>query len=155
MSNIINRKTYIISVNLITLTGAVPSQVTLPLDLTFAADELVVKSLAYSSLAGNADVNDLVQIACNITNDNLICAFPNTLMFSEVHDEHFAINNAFSGGNLTLQFQGTDGLITEGPAAPVFASPASFRPQRLISAQVPQRTKALLVLTIEFVKYAK
>ena len=43
MSNIINRKTYIISVNL-TLTGAVPSQVTLPLDLTFAADELVVKS---------------------------------------------------------------------------------------------------------------
>ena len=66
MSNIINRKTYIISVNL-TLAGAVPSQVTLPLDLTFAADELVVKSLAYSSLAGNADVNDLVQIACNIT----------------------------------------------------------------------------------------
>ena len=153
MSNIINRKTYIISVNLITLTGAVPSQVTLPLDLTFAADELVVKSLAYSSLAGNADVNDLVQIACNITNDNLICAFPNTLMFSEVHDEHFAINNSFSGGNLTLQFQGTDGLITE--IGPVFASSASFRPQRLISAQVPQRTKGTLVLTIEFVKYAK
>ena len=121
--------------------------------MTFAADELVVKSLAYSSLAGNADVNDLVQIACNITNDNLICAFPNTLMFSEVHDEHFAINNAFSGGNLTLQFQGTDGLITE--IGPVFASPASFRPQRLISAQVPQRTKGTVVLTIEFVKYAK
>ena len=120
MSNIINRKTYIISVNLITLTGAVPSQVTLPLDLTFAADELVVKSLAYSSLAGNADVNDLVQIACNITNDNLICAFPNT----------------------------------EGPPM-VFSSPASFRPQRLISAQVPQRTKGTVVLTIEFVKYAK
>ena len=95
MSNIINRKTYIISVNLITLTGAVTSQVTLPPDLTFAADELVVKSLAYSSLAGNADFNDLVQIACNITNDNLICAFPNTLMFSKVHDEHFAFNNSF------------------------------------------------------------
>ena len=154
MSNIINRKTYIISVNLITLTGAVPSQVTLPLDLTFAADELVVKSLAYSSLAGNADVNDLVQIACNITNNNLICAFPNTLMFSEVHDEHFAINNSFSGENLTLQFQGTDGLITEGPPI-VFSSPASFRSQRLISAQVPQRTKGTVVLTIEFVKYDK
>ena len=74
-------------------------------------------------------------------------------MFSEVHDEHFAINNAFSGGNLTLQFQGTDGLITE--IGPVFASRASFRPQRLISAQVPQRTKGTVVLTIEFVKYAK
>ena len=121
--------------------------------MTFAADELVVKSLAYSSLAGNADVNDVVQIACNITNDNLICAFPNTSMFSQVHNEHFAINNSFSGGNLTLQFKGTDGLITE--IGPVFSSPASFRPQRLISAQAPQRTKGTVVLTIEFVKYAK
>ena len=75
-------------------------------------------------------------------------------MFSEVHDEHFAINNSFSGGNLTLQFQGTDGLIKEGPPI-VFSSPASFRPQRLISAQVPQRTFGTVVSTIEFVKYAK
>lgn len=154
--NIVDRQTFVISVNLNTLNESlvVPlaSQVNLPMNLRFAADELIVKSIAYHTKPGTADVEDTVQIWCNITNDGLIGAFPNTSALSYQHNEHFRISNSFQNGNFVLQFQGTDGSIDN---VPNFGSVASYNPQRLISAQNPQRTFGVVVITIEFVKLAK
>jgi len=109
MREIIDRQTFVISVNFATFVPGPPevrSQVTLPMNLRFAADELVLKSLAYGG--GGTDLADVVQIWCNLTNDGLIGAFPNTIQFSQMHDEHFSISNNFQTGNLVLQFQETD-----------------------------------------------
>ena len=76
--NIIERQTFIISVNFNTMTGVVYSQVQLPINLRFAADELVLKSIIYNNTGAVADVDDVIQIWCNLTSDNLIGAFPNT-----------------------------------------------------------------------------
>ena len=149
MSNIIDRQTFIISVNLFTLTGAIPSQVILPMTLTFAADEMILKSLVYQNtgVAFNPDLNDIVQVSCNLTNDKIICAFPNApnpVGVALQLDQAFCLSNRFQSGNFMLQFQQTS-----------LGAPASYRPQSLISAQIPQRTFGTVVLTIEFVKYAK
>lgn len=151
MTNI-DRQTFVISVNLNTLTGVIPSQVQLPMNLRFAADELVLKSITYNPFAGNLDVDNTVQIWCNITNDNLIGSFSNTNNLSTQHDEHFRINNTFQTGNFVLQFQGTDGSLDN---VPNFGNPGSYNPQRLISSQFPQRTFGTVVLTIEFLKHSK
>ena len=143
MSQIIDRQIVIVSVNLLTLTGVNnPSQVSIPINLRFSANELVVKSIGYRSVDGNADVSDLVQIWCNITNDSLIGSFPNISNLQVQHDDHFCISNTFQSGNFVLQFQRTD-------------VGASYNPQPLISSQAPQRTKGVVVITIEFVKLTK
>ena len=158
MMNIIDRQTVVISVNLNTLTGvANPSQVNLPMNLRFVADELVLKTIVYNNSGPTADVDGIVQMWCNITNDNLIGAFPNSPtqvpVFMQL-DNHFKIGNNFQNGNFILQFQSTDGMITEGPPI-TYENPASYNPQRLISSQTPQRTFGTLVITIEFIKNAK
>lgn len=147
MTNIIDRQTFIISVNLFTFAPGppeVPSQVTLPMNLRFAADELIVKSIAYSTRNASNDIEDTIQIWCNITNDNLIGSFPNSLNIQVQHDDHFRLNNTFQTGNLVLQFQQT-----------ATGNPASYQPQPLISSQNPQQTFGKVSITIEFVKLAQ
>jgi hypothetical protein len=151
MDNILERQTFVISVNLATLNDAThPSQVTLPMNLRFAADELILKSICYNSLAANADIPDSVQIWCNITNDNLIGAFANSPSnlgdpspVNQMFNSHFRINNTFQTGNFVLQFQNTS-----------LGAPASYNPQSLISSTT-QHTFGTVVLTIEFVKHSK
>ncbi len=144
MHNIIDRQTFVISINLFTFTGLVAAQVSLPMNLRFAADELILKSISYRPVTGTNDVDDSVQIWCNITNDGLIGSFSNTNNFTYHHDEHFRISNNFQTGNFVLQFQSTD-----------LGAPASYNPQPLINLQNPQRSFGVTVLTIEFVKFAK
>ena len=72
MTNVIDRQTVVFSINLALL---LPSVAQIPMNLRFAADELVLKSITYSP--GIGDVGDMVQIWCSLTNDNLIGTFPN------------------------------------------------------------------------------
>lgn len=151
MSNIIDRQTFVISTPLDILTGAIPSIVELPMNLRFAADELILKSISYANpnALASQDVMDVVQIWCNITNDGLIGSFPNSgpsaIPVVSNPNTHLRLSNSFQTGNFILQFQVTDG-------APYFLNNASFNPQSLISSQVPQRTFGTVVLTVEFVK---
>ena len=144
--NIIDRQTFVISINCFAFTGAVPSQVQLPMNLRFAADELVLKSIVYNNSGATADVDDVVQVWCNVTNDGLIGAFPNSPTQVPVFlglDSHFTINNTFQTGNFILQLQNTS-----------LGAPASYNPQSLISSTV-QHTFGTVVLTIEFLKHCK
>ena len=143
MSDIIDRQIFVISVNLSTLYGAIPSQVQLPMNLRFSADTLVLKSVIYEFGAAG-DIDDAVQIWCNVTNDNLIGAFPYNIRGSYHHNEQFSISNTFQTGNFVLQFQQT------GPG-----NPASYNPQPLISSLAAQHTYGTVILTIEFLKHAK
>ena len=48
MNQIVDRQTFVISVNVRTLTGVdYPSQVSLPMNLGFAADALLLRSIIY------------------------------------------------------------------------------------------------------------
>ena len=139
MTNVIDRQTVVFSINLALL---LPSVAQIPMNLRFAADELVLKSLTYSPGAV-ADVDDMVQIWCSLTNDNLIGSFPNGIGQSYQHDEHFRLSNSFQTGNITLQFQ-----TTIGPAAPFY-----YNPQALISpGAVVGNTKGIVSFTVEFLK---
>jgi len=145
----IPRQTFVISVNLNTMTGDIPSRVQLPMNLRFPANELILKSISYANPDGLAhpDVPDVIQISCNVTNDNLIGSFPNSgfnsfPVFSSL-ENHLSISNTFQTGNLVLEFQATDGSLS------------SCNPQALVSSQAPQRTFGTVVLTIEFVKNPK
>ena len=150
MNNIIDRQTVVISVNLATFVPGPPevqSQVQLPMNLRFAADELILKAIVYNNTAATADVDDGVQIWCNITNDHIIGAFPNSPLQAPVSlqlDNHLKISNNFQTGNFLLQFQQTSA-----------GNPASYDSQPLISSQNPQHTKGTVVLTFEFLKHSK
>lgn len=147
--NIIDRQTFLISVNLATfLPGPpeVPAQVQLPMNLRFAADELILKTIVYNNSGAVADTDDVVQIWCNVTNDGLIGAFPNSPLQAPVSlqlDNHFSLNNTFQTGNFVLQFQNTS-----------LGAPASYNPQSLISS-VALHTHGTVTMTIEFLKHAK
>lgn len=155
MKDIIDRQTIIISINCWNFNngaGGKPSEVQLPMNLRFAAEELIVKHISYcgpiSPNDTEHDIADCVQIWCNITNDGLIGSFQNgseiTLPNSCHHNDHFRINNTFQTGNLILQLQQTGS-----------GNPASCSPQPLISSLTAQSTKGVVVITIEFVKYSK
>ena len=58
MTNVIDRQTVVFSINLALL---LPSVAQIPMNLRFAADELVLKSITYSPGAV-LDVGDMVQI---------------------------------------------------------------------------------------------
>ena len=153
MTHITDRQTFVISINCETfivnpLTGVgTPSQIQLPMNLRFAADELILKSIVYRNTSATPDIGDVVQIWCNITNDNLIGAFPNSStavpMFLSL-DHHFTISNTFQTGNFILQLQTTR-----------LGGPASYNPQTLISSLVAQRVYGTVVITLEFVKHSK
>ncbi len=160
MREIIDRQTFLISVNMFNFnTGVnrVSSQVNLPMNLRFAADELVLKHISYNSAIppnqATADINDMVQIWCNITNDNLIGSFtnsgPNSLPVNVTLNNHFTISNYFQTGNFVLSFQQTG------------STAASYNPQPLISSQgappapLVQTTFGVVAITIEFLKHSK
>ena len=113
------------------------------MNLRFSADTLVLKSVIYE-FGAVGDIDDPVQIWCDVTNDNLIGAFPNNIRGSYHHNEQFSISNTFQTGNFVLQFQQT------GPG-----NPASYNPQPLISSLAAQHTYGTVILTIEFLKHAK
>ncbi len=156
MSNISDRQTIVISVNMFTMTGAVNSEVSLPMNLRFAADELAVKNISYcGAISPNQainDIQDIIQIWCNQTNDGIIGTFPNSgdigvagVITSTQHNEHFRLNNTFQTGNLVLQFQQTG-------AGGQFNALASYLPQPLISALAAQTTFGIVTITLEFLK---
>ena len=118
MTNVIDRQTVVFSINLALL---LPSVAQIPMNLRFAADELVLKSLTYSPGAV-PDVGDMVQIWCSLTSDNSIGTFPNGVGLSYQHDEHFRFSNSFQTGNIPFQFQ------TTANGAPFY-----YNPQKLIS----------------------
>lgn len=144
MTNIIDRQTLVFSFNLSTL---LPSIASVPINLRFAADELVLKSVSYTPVPvpappGVGDIADMVQIWCNKTNDNLLTAFPNNLGQSSQHDEHFRLSNSLQNESITFAFQ------TTANGAPLFTNP-----QPLISPGIlVGNTKGIVCLTIEFLK---
>jgi hypothetical protein len=99
-----------------------------------------LKTISYS-LGAVADVAEMVQIWCNITNDPLIGAFSNSTRVGLYCDNHFAISNKFQNGVFTLQFQKTDS-----------GSPFFYNPQALITGP-NGNTKGIVVLVIEFLKH--
>ena len=138
MTNIADKQTVVISINLSTL---LPSQAIVPINLRFAADELVLKSLTYS-IAVAPDIPDAVQIWCDKTCDGLITSFPNGISLNYQHNEHFRLTNTFQTGNITFQFQTTAN-----------GSPFFYNPQALISpAAVLGNTKGIVSFTVEFLK---
>ena len=62
MNKLIDRQTFVISVNLDTLTGAIPSQVQLPMNLRFAVEGMILKSIVHNNSGAVADVDYVVQI---------------------------------------------------------------------------------------------
>ncbi len=151
MTNIIDRQTVIFSINFSNAALIASSQINSAINLRFAADELVIKSIVYNDPTGT-DTPDVIQIWCNLTNDNLIGAFPNgagllgagSPIFL-VPNTYFRLNNTFQTGNINLQFQQTDNTI---------ASPLFYNPQPLLSVTA-QTTFGTVSITIEFLKYAK
>ena len=151
MKEVINRQTLIISVNLATFVAGppeIPSQIQTPVNLRFAADELILKALEYNTVTG-VDIADVVQIWCSITNDNLIASFPNDASVYQHHDSHFTLCNTFQTGVITFQFQQTK----------VDNAPFYYNPQPVISSQRTNaggsNTRGVVSFTIEFVKYSK
>ncbi len=151
--NIADRQVVIISVNLFTFTGAFPSQVSLPMALRFAADEVIVKNISYNGAISpnqaTADIADVVQIWCDKTNDGIIGSFPNcgdpAVPISCQHNDKFRLNNTFQTGNFMLQFQ-------QSGAGGMFSTVASYNPQPLISALAAQTTFGVVSITLEFIK---
>ncbi len=70
------------------------------------ADEMVLKSISYAASSDDAlnDFNDVVQIWCSKTIDQLIGSFPNVVNHSSSHYEHFRLSNSL---------QNTDGTSVE------------------------------------------
>ena len=142
--NISDRQTIVISVDLFNLN---PSQIQVPINLRFAAEELILKSISYNAVTAHADTDDAVQIWCDRTNDGLLTSFPNNTAFLSFCDLHFRLNNTFQTGNMTFQFQKTN----------AYTAPFYYNPQPLISdgAAPAKVSQGILSFTIEFVKYFK
>ena len=151
MNDIISRQVIIISINCenfhidpVTFAGT-PSIINVPINLRFAANELSTTFNCVWVGHGGVDTDDVIQIYCSITNDNIIGAFPNGSQSSILPNQQFSLNNTyFQTGTMTLQLQQTDN-----------ANPFSYNPQPLISSQDPQRTSGVVVLTFEFLKVSK
>ncbi len=154
MDNVSDRQTFVISINCATFNpNGVKSTIILPMNLRFAADELVLKCISYhpAQAAVGVDRDDTIQIWCNVTNDGLIGSFSNFNNFTIRHDEHFRISNSFQTGNFILQLQRTEVKDIYGAAISV----ASYNPQVLISdfiGPAVQTTFGTVVITLEFLK---
>jgi len=109
---------------------------------------MVLKSISYAAPSVGADIDNLVQIWCSKTIDQLIGSFPNGLNQSYAHDEHFRLSNSLQNEIITFQFQST------ANSAPSFSNP-----QNLISPPVdppdppvPGDTKCIMSMTVEFLR---
>ena len=145
MKNIVDRQTFIFSFNFFVNES---SQILTQLNLLFPADELVVKNISYAPFSldplAQVDVPTVVQIWCNVTNDNLIGTFSTGTSNSTVHNNQFALSNTFQNGQFILQFQRTNN-----------PSPFYYYPQALISPQAPQKIFGTVSVIIEFLKHEK
>lgn len=139
MSNIIDRQIFVFSLDL-----GLNSTMKTNMNLRFAADELVLKTITYINDGANPDISENIQIWCNVTNDQLIGSFPNSgPNFAPVFlhcDHHFSLSNSFQTGAFELQFQQTG-----------FGSPFFYNPQDVIVGN----TTGVVSLTIEFIKHEK
>src|SRR4051794_25950900 len=98
MRDIIDRQIFVISVNMFNFnTSGVSSQVNLPMNLRFSAKHISYNSAIPPNQA-IADINDVGQIWCNITNDNLIGSFTNNganlIPVNVTLDNHFSLSNS-------------------------------------------------------------
>ena len=139
-----DRQTFVFSVDIALLVAANTSRITNGINLRFAADKLILKSLAYKNLPGIVDVSDLVQIWCNLTNDNLIASFPNNGTVFQRHDEHFSLSNRyFQSGQIVFEFQQTGNPV---PAT----NPIFYNPQAGIVQGGASHTNGTVSFTIEY-----
>ena len=151
MREIIDRQTFVFSIDMNGLAVNNQSYIQSAVNLRFPADELVLKSLTYkvipAAAGGTDDVDDVVQIWCNIINDGLMTAFPNNTAFLSYADLHFTINNTFQTGNLVFQFQQT------ANGAPFYYNPQAS----IVAPGAPgtSNTNGILSFTIEFLKHNK
>jgi len=146
MKNIIERQTFVFSVDFQSLINDNTSKIVSPINLRFAADELIFKSIAYNSVTATPDIDDVVQIWCNITNDALLTAFPNTSSAVHYTDLHFSLSNTFQTGNVVFEFQQTAN-----------GGPFYYNPQPGVVQGTPpaSNTNGILSFTVEFVKHSK
>jgi hypothetical protein len=148
MHEIIDRQTFVFSIDMASLAVANKSYIQTAVNLRFAADELVLKALTYqgipASAGGTDDTDDMVQIWCNLTNDGLLTAFPNNTAFQSFADLHFTLNNTFQSGNVVFQFQQTAN-----------GSPFYYNPQDPIVEAGTSHTNGILSFTVEFLKHDK
>lgn len=146
MNNIIERQTFVFSVDLAGLVLLNTSEIQSKINLRFAADELILKSIAYNSPTG-ADIDDVVQIWCNLTHDGLITSFPNNAAYMCYCDVHFRLNNTFQTGNAIFQFQQTG-----APTIPYYYTP---QPGIVQGSPAASNSNGIVSFTIEFVKLSK
>ena len=143
------RQTFVFFTDIGLLVAAGTSKISNGINLRFAADELILKSLTYKIGTGVADTNDLVQIWCNLTDDNLIGSFPNNGTVFQQHNEHFSLSNKyFQTGQIVFEVQQTASSV---PAT----NPIFYNPQAGIIQGGASHTNGTISFTIEFVKYAK
>lgn len=157
MREVIDRQTFIITANTFNMTSTggannIPSIVTLPMNLRFAADSLIIKQISYSPITAAQDVGDMLLIWCNLTNDGMIASIPNgasnMIPLTSHHADFFSLTNTFQYGNLVLQIQ-------SGSYDPANGFNYSYNPGALISTQNPQQTFGILSLTVEFLRHAR
>ncbi len=142
MSNILDRQTFVFSINMNLLTNT--SKIQSAIQLRFVADEMILKSISYKVRAATADTDNMVQIWCNMINDNLMVAFPNNSSYIQAMDLHFRVNNVCQTGSIEFQFQQT-----------ALGAPLYYNPQNGIVTAGVSQTNGILCFTIEFVKYVK
>lgn len=135
MSKIVDRQSFLFSFK---FNGTVyPSILRTNLFLRFQADELVVKSITYSTDPATNDTVELCQIWCNIVNDNLIGSFPNFAPNTQSPNHHFTMSK-FQQGEFVLAFQ------TSTPSN-------YYSSQDLLSSLA--YTYGTVAIAIEFIKY--
>ena len=146
--HILDRQTFVFSVDFNNFNGNTPSEIKTGVNLRFNADELILKSIVYNTRTGDPDTDDVIQIWCDQTDDNLLAAFPNGATVFQQHDEHFRISKKFQSGVIQFQFQNTDKPAT------FYYSPQPLLTDGLVGT-AKTTTLGILSFTIEFVKLSK
>lgn len=141
--NIIERQTFVFSVDFADLLLAGTSQIKPNLNLRFAADTLVLKAVVYQERAV-ADTADVVQIWCDKAQDNIIGSFPNNGPVQQQHNEHFSLNGTFQNGEIVFEFQQTAN-----------GAPFYYNPQPGIMQGGASNTNGIVSFTIEFLRHDK
>ncbi len=143
--NIIDSQTVVISVDLNSLIALGTSKIQPNINLRFAADELVLKSIVYTERAAvQADIDNVVQIWCSVVIDGgLIGSFPNNVPVYQQHNERFRLTNTFQSGGIVFEFQQT-----------ALGAPSYCNPQAGIVdvGAGTSNTNGIVSFTIEFLK---
>ena len=95
MTKILDQQVFVFSIDLLTATS---SQIATNINLRFAADALILKSVE-NNVTAQTDVAATVQIWTNVTNDGLIGAFPNDGVVFMCPNTCHRLNNSFQSGS--------------------------------------------------------